>query len=258
MYYLWHLRRRVWYRQYLPSLAHLQPIQRLTSMVLHYKSLRLRDIDQVEYEQWRKSVKKAVLARATNYYTTADYHEYNLYPRDTYSFQYRGQAYLNNAYTTNLAQIAMDLRHDRLRGVPSPWEHKPCVYCGQPQALNGRHLLQCPSLPTNLLEERAHLIEESYPELTPPKFAQATVACVGAHEEDPESPLLQFLCKSLALGRKIMRSARQAVRHSLATAREADDPQPDLSQLFEEEVEDQDQESTGAFLSVCSLQSLSA
>ena len=135
------------------------------------------------------------------------------------------------------------------------------MYCGQPQGLSGRHLLQCLSLPTNLLEERAHLIEESYPELTLPKFAQATVACVGAHEEDSGSPLLQFLCQSLALGRKIVRHARQAVRLSLEAAREASDPQPDLSQLFEEEVENQDPESSGAFLSqpsICSLQSLSA
>lgn len=132
MYYLWHLRRRVWFRRYLPSLAHLQPLKRITSMVLKYKGLRLQDIDRVEYDQWRRAVKTAVLDRAATYYNTTDYSEYRLFPYTTYGFQYRGQAYLNNKYTTNLAQIAVELRHDRLSGVPRSWEHKPCVYCKQP------------------------------------------------------------------------------------------------------------------------------
>jgi hypothetical protein len=212
MYYLWHLRRRVWFRQYLPSLAHLHPINRITSMVLQYSDLRLYDIDRLEYDQWRRAVKTAVLARAATYYNTTDYSEYSLFPCATYSFQYRGQMYLNNSYTTNLAQAAIELRHDRLSGVPSPWEHQPCIYCDQPQGLNGRHLLQCPRLPANLNEDRSQLIQASYPDLSLPSFALATTACVGAHEDDPGSPLLLFLCKSLALGRKIMRHARQAVR----------------------------------------------
>ena len=53
-YYLWHLRRRVWFRQYLPSLAHLQPVHRITSTVLQYRDLRLQDIDCIEYDQWRR------------------------------------------------------------------------------------------------------------------------------------------------------------------------------------------------------------
>ena len=80
MYYLWHLRRRVWFRQYLPSLAHLQPVHRITSMVLQYRDLRLQDIDCIEYDQWRRAVKKAILDRATTYYNTTAYSEYSLFP----------------------------------------------------------------------------------------------------------------------------------------------------------------------------------
>jgi len=64
VYYLWHLRRRAWFKQYLPDLARLQPIQRLTSTVLQYSSLQLSDIDRLEYDHWRLAVKHAVLKRA--------------------------------------------------------------------------------------------------------------------------------------------------------------------------------------------------
>ena len=222
MYYLWHLRRRVWFRQYLPSLAHLQPVHRITSMVLQYRDLRLQDIDCIEYDQWRRAVKKAILDRATTYYNTTAYSEYSLFPDTTFCFQYRGQSYLNNRYTTNLAQTAIELRHDRLSGVPSPWEHKPCIYCSKPQGLNGRHLLQCLRLPANLSADRSQLIQASYPDLSLPRFALATTACVGARD-DANSPLLLFLCRSLVLGRKILRHARRAVRVALDAEQAAED-----------------------------------
>jgi hypothetical protein len=225
-------------------------------VVLRYNDLQLDDIDHLEYDQWRRVVKKAVLERAATYYSVADYSSYNLFPQDTYGFKYLGQAYLTNLHTTHLAQTAIELRHDRLCGVPSPWEHKPCVYCDQPQSLNGRHLLQCPGLPANLLEQRSELIEGSYPELSLPRFALSTVACVGADEKYAGHPLLQFLCKSLTLGRKIMRHARKAVRLAIAAEEEAEDSLPALSQLFEEVPEEQ--ELVGAFPVACSLQSLNA
>ena len=265
MYYLWHLRRRAWFCQYLPQLTGLQPVKRLTSMVLQYKDLQLRDIDHMEYDQWRSAVKHAILARARSYFNTADYADYCLFPQDTYRFQYRGQAFLNNAYTTNLAQHAIELRHDRLCGVPRPWEHKPCVYCDQPQGLNGRHLLQCLCLPANLSDERTQLIQGSYPELSLPRFAQATVACAGAQGKDKGDPLLLFLCKSLALGRKIMRHARSTVQSALQVEQEAAESQSALPQLFTDVPEEQqpnevleEQQPTDAFLRACSLQSLGA
>jgi hypothetical protein len=252
MYYIWHLRRRAWFRRYLPSLAHLQPIKRLTSMVLYYQDLQLRDVDRLQYEQWRRVVKKAVLERATTFYNTADYSDYALFPQAAYSFQYLGQDYLTNLHTTNLAQTAIELRHDRLRGVPSPWEHRPCIYCDQPHSLHGRHLLQCPRLPDNLLEQRTQLIEGSYPELCLSRFAEATVACVGAQEKYESSPLLVFLRKSHALGRKIMRHARKAVWIALEADAE-DESLSALLQLFEEVPEEQ--ELVDASAPLCSLQS---
>ena len=256
MYYLWHLRRRAWFRQYLPSLAHLQPVARLTSMILRYKELQLRDIDRLQYHQWREAVKTAVLHRAETYYNTKDYSDYTLFPKSSYSFQYLGQDYLKNIYTTQLAQTAMELRHDRLCGVPSPWDHHPCVYCNLPCSLNGRHLLQCPCLPANLVEQRAQLLAEFYPDMSLSRFAQATVACVGAHEETLTNRQLDFLRKSLALGRKIMRHARQAVRLAVEADGEAEeDSLNGLSELFQEEVA-AEEEGVGSFPLVCSLQSL--
>lgn len=149
-----------------------------------------------------------------------------------------GQSYLNNVYTTHLAQTAIELRHDRLCGVPSPWEHHACVYCRQPRSLNGRHLLQCLSLPANLLQQRSQLIQESFPHLSLPHFAQATLACVGAEEECATSPLLDFLRKSLALGRKIMRHARHAVRVTVEADVPAEEAELVLSHLFQEAPED--------------------
>jgi len=88
MYCLWHLRRRAWFKQYLPDLAHLQPIQRLTSVVLQYSSLKLCDIDRLEYDQWQLAAKHAVLKRAQTFYQTDDRDDYYLYPRKTYNFKY--------------------------------------------------------------------------------------------------------------------------------------------------------------------------
>ena len=216
MYYLWHLRRRVWFHQYLPLLAHLQPIRRLTSIVLQYPDLSMRDIDWMEYDQWRGTVKKAVLSRAAATYNVSHYPDYQLYPAEAYAFEYRGQAYVNNPLTTNIAQAAMELRHDRLCDIPRYWEHHPCIYCQQPQGLNGRHLLQCTRLPDNLVQERTQLIHDHYPELTLETFAAATIACVGCSdsEEDGPNPLIDFWCKSIALGRKILRYTRKVVAES--------------------------------------------
>jgi hypothetical protein len=214
LYYLWHLRRRVWYRNYLPQLMHLEPISRLTSMVLRYEQLSLRDTDTLGQDQWKAAVRKAVLQRAKSYYDTSDFQHLALFPyHQPYQFAYRGQQYLNCKSTIDLAQVAIELRHDRLSGVPSPWEHHPCVCCGAPGGLNGRHLLQCQDLPSNLSSERAQLIAESFPELTLADFAANTLACAADLSEDssPSDLRVDFLCKSLRFGRKAMRYARSAL-----------------------------------------------
>ena len=244
LYYLWHLRRRAWFREYLPALAHLQPVSRLLSMILQYKSLRIQDVDCLKYEAWRTSVKKAILERAVTYYDTSNHQEYCLFPQREYRFLYRGQDYLTNTHTTNLAQIALELRHDRLSGIRSPWEHHPCAFCQLQHGLNGRHLLQCQQLPPNLIQERVELIDKLSPGMTLADFARSTVECVGAHIDGPgvispsTDPRLLFLCKSLALGRKILRLARKT--HSAnQSALESDEEQSqlDTSHLFTEASE---------------------
>ena len=256
MYYLWHLRRRAWFRHYLPSLAHLQPINRLTSIVLCYTELSLRDIDSMEYEQWRGIVKKAILKRSASYYDTSDLSDYCLSPQSSYSFQYLGQAYLKNAHITHLGQTAIELRHNRLCGVPRPWEHQPCMYCNLPRSLNGRHLLQCPCLPANLIEDRQQLITQFQPGLSLSAFAQTTIACAGAERDDASCPRLVFLCRSLALGRKIMGHARRTAR-LMAEAEQAAEEDLPLAELFEGD-EPAKEDIIGSFPVTCSLQSLEA
>ena len=182
----------------------------------------MSDIDWMDYDQWRGAVKNAVLHRASTMYDVSHHSDYQLYPAATYAFQYRGQSYTNHPLTTNIAQAAMELRHNRLCGVPQPWEDHPCPHCHQSRSLNGRHLLQCSQLPTTLLEERAQLIREYYPDLTLANFAAATIACVGCDDtrEVGLNPLIDFWYKSVVLGRKIMRYTRKAV---------SNDPPQDLA-----------------------------
>lgn len=148
LYFLWHLRHQAWFKAYLPGLATLQPLGRLTSMLLYYPSLRIDVLDTLDYKSWRKRVKLAIIERAESFYNTSDYQASRLYPHPDYYFAYRGQRYTTNSYTTDHAQIALELRQDRLP-LPRhlrPWEHHPCPMCSEPRSLNGRHLLQCPAL----------------------------------------------------------------------------------------------------------------
>lgn len=226
MYYLWHLRRRAWFHPYLPLLAHLPPIRRLTSIVLQYHDITMADIDWMDYEQWRGAVKDAVLRRALTCYDVSRYSGYQLYPSPEYTFKYRGQSYTNHPLTVNLAQAAVELRHDRLCGIPQYWEHHPCVHCHQPRGLNGRHLLQCPHLPSNLRAERAQLISDYYPNLTIANFAAGVITCVGCEDtkEVGNNPLTEFWCKSVTLGRKILRYTRKVVVDSSAQPSPSSNP----------------------------------
>ena len=262
MYYLWHLRRRVWYRHYLPQLLHLEPVSRLTSMVLQYEGLSLRDVDSLGQDQWKAAVKEAVLQRAESYYDTTDFQHLALYPfLQPYQFAYRGQQYLNCSSTVDLAQVAIELRHDRLSGVQSPWEHHPCVCCGAPGGLNGSHLLQCQSLPTNLLSERSQLITEFSPELSLADFAARTIACTAdlSTELSLTDPRTVFLCKSLRLGRKVMRYARAAF-----AALEGGDlvssqgSEPGLPEISADTTDNLRAPQLNTAITSCSLQSLQA
>jgi len=209
LYFLWHLRHRSWFKAYLPLLTHLEPLQRLTSMLLFYPCLRVDVLDHSSYPVWRERVKLAIIERAESFYSTKDCDNYRLYPQERYEFEYRGQRYLNNPLTTNISQVALELRQDRLP-LPKrlrPWEHHDCPLCLAPRSLNGRHLLQCAQLPANLTEARSDLIARYYPDLPLAGFAEGVVGCFGAHKAD-RGESVDFLRESLALGRKIARFAK--------------------------------------------------
>ena len=217
LYYLWQLRHQAWFKASLPALAALEPLRRLTSMLLYYPSLRMDVLDSLDQTEWRKCVKLAVIERAESFYNTRDHQDRrlaSLNPDEEYGFAYRGQRYTNNAYTTDMAQIALELRQHHLP-MPRhlrPWDHHPCPLCSQPLSLNGHHLLQCHQLPPNLIEARASLIQRYSPDLSPIHFADRVLACHGAHlgKTDQDSST-DFLRSSLALGRKIARFVKSTL-----------------------------------------------
>jgi len=218
LYFLWHLRRRAWFRPYLPSLAHLHPMQRLTSMTFHYPSLRLDMLDTTDYNEWRTIVSESIIEKAEAFYDTGSRPEYQLFPNNKYAFAYRGQKYANHRDITDLAQIALELRQDRLPVDRSlqPWTYHPCPMCHEPKGMCGRHLLQCPQLPDNLMSDRDQLIRDHYPGLQPDGFARGVIECFGAHaKESSGDPSTEFLRKNLVLGRKIAKYARRQLRSAV-------------------------------------------
>lgn len=218
LYFLWHLRRRTWFRPYLQSLAHLHPMQRLTSMILDYPSLRLDMLDTTDYDEWRTTVSESIIEKAESFYDTSSRPEYQLFPNTEYAFAYRGQKYANHSDITDLAQIALELRQDRLpvdRNL-QPWTRHPCPMCDEPEGMCGRHLLQCPQLPDNLQSDRNQLIQDNYPGLRLDRFARGVIECFGAHaKEGCGDPSTDFLRKSLVLGRKIAKYARSQLRDTV-------------------------------------------
>lgn len=177
-------------------------------------------LDKMDYEDWRKIVRLSVIEKAESFYDVASRPEYRLFPNLEYAFSYRGQFYMNHRDTTDLAQIALELRQDRLP-VPKncqPWEYHPCPVCQQPRGLCGSHLLQCQQLPANLQTERSALIDEYHPGLSTEAFARGTLECFGAHIFATGDPATSFLCKSLTLGRKIARFARSQLAQSILDA----------------------------------------
>jgi hypothetical protein len=169
LYYLWHLRNEVWYREILPALQHLPPVARLTGVLVD-NSVTLEEFHQHgDPEKWHALVKKAVLCRAQGWYDTSRLQDRLPNP----GFVYRGQPYLRDDALADLAGTAVQLRADRLPGVPSAWEYHPCSLCGCEKGLNGAHLLQCDNLPAALAAVRDQLrAEESVAD-----FATRVLGC---------------------------------------------------------------------------------
>ena len=68
LYYLWHLRNEVWYREFLPALQHLPPVARLTGLLLD-NNVTLEEFHQYsDRDQWHSLVKAAILHRAQHWY----------------------------------------------------------------------------------------------------------------------------------------------------------------------------------------------
>jgi len=156
-----------------------------------------------------------VIEKAECFYDTDSRPEYQLFPNKEYAFAYRGQKYTNHRDITDLAQVALELRQDRLPVTRNlqPWVYHPCPMCDEPTGMCGRHLLQCPQLPDNLKSDRSQLIEDYYPGLPGDGFARGVIECYGAHaKESCGDPSTEFLRKSLVVGRKIARYARSKLR----------------------------------------------
>jgi len=247
LYFLWHLRRETWFRQYLPYLAHLQPFQRLTSILLKYPSLRLPMLDTCECPEWHQLVKNAVLLRATSFYDTTACQQYCLSPQPTYTFAYLGQKYMTNPSIMHLASTTIQLRYQQLPTDVRPWLAHPCPYCSIRESFCGAHLLQCHRLPPTLAETRAALIASHHPGLSLSEFAARTIACTGA-ETRPDIPelacQLPFLAASLSFGRTISNAARAALRLFLQDQPPQTTPSPEsdtgsdlnLTELFTVDV----------------------
>ena len=251
MYYLWHIRRRAWFSEYIPAMQHLYPVRRIADMTLQYEDIPLDKLDTDTYEQWRSRVKKAVAKRATTFYDVSEHHSAALYPQRQYKFQSGGQSYVTNPGTLDLAQTALELRQDHLPVSRDlmPWEHHPCSFCGLEGGLSGRHILQCCQIPDELSVDRADLISEFYPGLSPERFAMGVIACYGAHVRPSKKKAHQTnnrhystecLRRSLTLGQKIMWAARTALKSLLIEDADntADSPASfdrALYELFQEE-----------------------
>ena len=199
LYFLWHLQNLAWFRESLPALTHLQPLERLTSLTLKY-GLGLSAVHRCSKEEWRSAVRDAVEAFADRHFAAR--------PVDwlpDYHFE-RSRQYLKDKATADLGDAALHLRNDRLPTAPQPWVYHPCPFCQQPRALNGAHLLSCPQLPPHLDEQRRALHAQAGPHLSLSALAARVVYC--SLSPDP-------LRRGLVLGRRVSRAAVRALRGQL-------------------------------------------
>jgi hypothetical protein len=194
LYYLWHLRNEVWYREFLPALQHLPPVARLTGLLLD-NNITLEEFHQHnDSNRWHSLVKAAVLCRAQHWHDVSGLQE----RLPATSFVYRGQQHLRDDTLADLAGVAVQLRTDRLPGVPNAWEHQQCPLCNSDRGLNGAHLLQCDQLPPALTAARDELRAGE----PLPTFAARVLRCKPS----------AWTRKSLCLGFKIIKVAQRAAQ----------------------------------------------
>jgi hypothetical protein len=216
LYFLWHLSHAAWFREHLPELTHLSPLSRLTTMLMTY-GLSCEELYLMDLPAWRKAVKQAVLHKALSFYEPKQSQTANRLPG--FRFKYLGRQYLHHECTTELAELAVQLRADRLPGVPRAFEYHSCLWCGQEEALNGQHLLQCPHLPAQLALERDQLRERVGATTTLSELATLLVACHAPKKPAPGQERAAALTRQ---GLLLFRKISQAVRRQLHANAEED------------------------------------
>ena len=119
---------------------YLKPLVRLNNVLTSY-GLSCEQLYLMDLPAWRKAVKQAVLHKALFFYEPKQSLAAARLPG--FMFEYLGRQYLHHDGTSELADLAVQLRADRLPGVPHPCEYHPCLWCSRARGLNGLHLLQC-------------------------------------------------------------------------------------------------------------------
>jgi Reverse transcriptase (RNA-dependent DNA polymerase) len=222
LYFLWHLSHETWFREHLPQLIHLHPLRRLTNMVISY-GLSCEQLYLMDLPAWRKAVKQAVLHKALFFYEPKQSLAAVRLPG--FIFEYLGRQYLHHDCISDLADLAVQLRADRLPGVPQPYEYHPCLWCGRARGLNGLHLLQCSAMPSSLAQERQQLRAQLDGATPLGTLANLLVAC------QTEEQAAQLTRQGLLFFRK----TSQAVKKQLWTAATRDETNQvvdSLVQLF--------------------------
>jgi len=246
LYYLWHIYRRAWFRDFLPAMQHLYPVRRITSITLQYDDIHLDVLASDTSDQWHNRVRKAVAKKATTFYDVSKYQDRPMYPEQVYEFRKGGQRYVTNPDTLDLAQVALELRQHHLPVARNllPWERHPCPFCGLQESMNGYHLLQCYQVPDDLSSERGAIIADYYRGISVESFAKGVVSGYGAHirpdkkkssRDRGRHSSVESWRRSVVLGRKIAWAARAALRSMLI---ESEETTPDTPSSFDEVLQE--------------------
>lgn len=193
----------------------------LVSYGLSCEQLYLTDLPA-----WRKAVKQAVLHKALFFYEPKQSLAAARLPG--FMFEYLGRQYLFHECTSELADLAVHLRADRLPGVPQPYEHHPCPWCRCPRGLNGLHLLQCSAMPSSLAQERQQLRQRVNATTPLGDLAHLLVAC------RTDEQAAELTRQGLLLFRKVTQAVKKQL-WTAATQVQTDQVFDSLVQLFSTE-----------------------
>lgn len=195
LYFLWHLLHLSWFRNALPALTSLPPVSRLVSLTLKH-DLDLAFVSVCSREEWHSAVQRAVVRSAR---TTFAARPVAWVPNHHFV---RSHRYLKHKDLSDVADVVLQLRNNRLPSAPHPWVFHPCPFCAQAGGLHGRHLLSCESLPPVFDAQRGLLSQQAPPPaLNPLQFAATVLEC------DPKRTSSLWLRQSILFGRRLCRAA---------------------------------------------------